>query len=402
MTIPLLDLTREYAEIQQEAEIAVCGVLASGRYIMGGNVKMFENEFASYVGTQFAVSVANGTDALVLALRALDIGAGDEVITSPYTFFATAESIAAVGAIPVFCDVCKDTYNIDPEQILPLITKKTKAIMPVHLFGQCADMDKINAIAKRSGLFVIEDACQAAGAWYKGRMAGSLGDIACFSFFPTKNLGCAGDGGMITTDYESLAIICKGLHTHGGGADGARAAAQLCRQRKDKDAYRKEDCAAVEDAALAGDSKYYNYLVGQNSRLDELQAALLRVKLRRLDGNIEKRRAVAAFYNNALSNCGAVLPTGSSTAAHAYHLYVLLCENRAALVAGLAQRGISTGVYYPVPLHLQRAFEYLGYHVGSLPNAEYLSERAVAIPLYPQLSEQEQQFVAESVKELCR
>ena len=427
MPLPLLNLHREYAELQGEAETAVLRVLRSGQYILGENVFAFEAEFASFVGTRRAVSVANGTDALVIALKALGIGPGDEVITSPYTFFATAESIAAVGATPVFCDVRRDTYNIDPEKLAPLITEKTKAVMPVHIFGQCADMDKINTVAKRNGLFVIEDACQAAGAWYKGRMAGSLADIACFSFFPTKNLACAGDGGMIVTDYDCLADICRGLRAHGSGEDGRRAAELMARAKADKAFYRKgatdlsagagnsaqtaaasptahtaEKGSGEDHAPPVVSSKYYNYLVGYNSRLDELQAALLRVKLRVLDKSIEGRRRAAAYYDSALKGLnGITLPYASPNGTHAYHLYVLLSEQRDALRDHLGQKGIATGVYYPVPLHRQRVFEPLNYREGSLPEAEYLSKRALAIPLFAHITEEEQQEVAAAIKEFC-
>lgn len=431
MPVPLLDLHREYAELQGEAETAVLRVLRSGQYILGENVFAFETEFASYVGAQHAVSVGNGTDALVIALKALGIGVGDEVITTPYTFFATAESIAAVGATPVFCDVRRDTYNIDASKIAALITPKTKAIMPVHIFGQCADMDEINGIAKRNGLFVIEDACQAMGAWYKGRMAGSLSDIACFSFFPTKNLACAGDGGMIVTDYECLADICRGLRAHGSGEDGRRAYELLAKTASEKAAKAKKDRQEdtdipCEEAAYSGSSgtreqvpayegapvtpntappvssKYYNYVVGYNSRLDELQAALLRVKLNNLEKSLDSRKQAAAFYDDTLAGLnGITLPHASPSGSHTYHLYVLLSERRDALREHLTASGIATGVYYPVPLHLQRVFEPLGYQKGSLPEAEYLSARALAIPLFAQITEAEQREVAAAIKEFC-
>ena len=429
MPIELVSPAREYAEVRSECERAVCETLASGRYILGENVREIEHAFAQYVGAQHAVGVANGTDALCLALRALGIGAQDEVITTPYTFFATAEAIAAVGAVPVFCDVRPDSYNLDPDGIAPLVTPRTKAVVAVHLFGQCAEMDAINVAAKRRGLFVIEDACQAAGAWYKGRMAGSLADAACFSFFPTKNLGCAGDGGMITTDYACVADIAKGLRAHGGGAQGARAAQLLARRGADKLGMRigqsaaqaqtdgdlpaggaescgkpKPDIPPNADAspnpdASSGD-KYFNHLVGVNSRLDEVQAAILRVKLKCLDGFLERKREIASFYTQALAGVkGVTLPKASATGAHAWHMYVLRAENRDKLRQFLAGKGISTAVYYPVPLHLQPALAQLGYREGDFPVAEQLCKEAIAIPLFAQMTELERWLVADSIKE---
>ncbi|MFA9379598.1 MAG: DegT/DnrJ/EryC1/StrS family aminotransferase, partial [Acetanaerobacterium sp.] len=304
-----------------------------------------------------------------------------------------------------FCDVRRDTYNLDPHKIPPLITEKTKAILPVHLFGQCADMDEINVIAKRNGLYVIEDACQAAGAWYKGRMAGSLSDAACFSFFPTKNLSCAGDGGMLVTDYGCVADIARGLRAHGSGAAGRRAAALLeahkrrgsghpCRDDSNEEAPREEQTTSQD--------KYHNYLIGRNSRLDEVQAAILRVKLKQLDDYMERRRAGAGFYGRMLDACPRLtLPYTHTPSAHAWHMYVLLYEERDRLREHLAQKGIATGVYYPVPLHLQPAFAPLGYKEGDMPEAEYLARRALAIPLYPQLTEMERWYIADGVKEFC-
>ncbi len=404
MPIELVSPVREYAEVRDACERAVCEVLASGKYILGEQVGAFERAFADYVGTEHAVGVANGTDALCIALRSLGIGDGDEVITTPYTFFATAEAIAAVGATPVFCDVREDTYNIDAQKILPLITERTKAILPVHIFGQCADMDAINMIAKRSGLYVIEDACQAAGAWYKGRMAGGLSDVACFSFFPTKNLACAGDGGMITTDYNCIAEVSRGLRAHGGGIQGKRAAELLCNDGQKPLPSRQRDAIRAEgpDEEMV-QSKYHNHLIGYNSRLDEIQAAILRVKLNKLDSFMERRREIAAFYGHTLRECkGITLPFAGNPSAHAWHMYVLRSSERDALRAHLDKKGIVTGVYYPVPLHLQPAFAQLGYREGDMPVAEALSRSAVAIPLFAQMTELERWYVADSVKEFCQ
>ena len=283
MNIPLIDLKAQYNSLSDELSNVTLEVLSSANYILGNNVNNFEKEFAEYVGVKHAISVGNGTDALVIALKAMGIGEGDEVITTPFTFFATAESISAVGATPVLVDVRKDTFNIDPSKIEEKITNKTKAIMPVHIFGQAADMDEINEIAKRHNLLVIEDACQAIGGKYKDRKIGSLGDVACFSFFPTKNLGCAGDGGMIVTNNDDLAIIIRALRTHGSGENGQKAFNLLNNI--------KEEVKTVDSAndTVYNPLKYYNYLIGYNSRLDAIQAAILRVKLKDIDKWNSKR-----------------------------------------------------------------------------------------------------------------
>ncbi len=386
--IPLLNLERQYEQIQEEAQQAVCEVLASGKYIMGENVKKFEAEFAQYIGVDYAVSVGNGTDALVIALKGLGIGEGDEVITTPYTFFATAEAISFVGATPVFVDVLTDTYNMDVSQIEAKITDKTRAIMPVHIFGLCADMQRINEIAKKHGLFVIEDACQAAGAVYYGQKAGALADVACFSFFPTKNLGCAGDGGIITTNDEKLATICKALRAHGSGEMGEKAYNLL----NNIDAEVEEDVSA--DNTVYNPKKYYNYLIGHNSRLDELQAALLRIKLRKLDEYIQNRRKTAQRYTEALKD-KYIVPVEEEENMHAYHLYILQSENRQQTIEALDKAGVAAGVYYPVPLHLQKCYTDLGYQLGDLPNAEYLSHRTFAIPMFPEINDNEIEHVIE-------
>lgn len=389
MRIPLLNLKRQYEGIKAEADKALLEVFASANYIMGENVKKFEKEFANYIGVNHAVSVGNGTDALIIALKSLGIGEGDEVITSPYTFFATAEAISFVGAVPVFVDVRLDTYNIDETKIEEKITSKTKAIIPVHIFGQCAEMDTINEIAKRNNLFVIEDACQAAGAEYKGKKAGNLADMACFSFFPTKNLGCAGDGGMICTNSSELATVCRALKVHGSGEMGQRAY-NILNHISDENVY--EDDAA--DNTIYDHRKYYNYLIGHNSRLDEVQAALLRIKLKRLDEYINKRRKAAQTYNDNLKNIKVTTPKEADGCNHSYHLYILQSENRGEVIGYLKENGISTGVYYPVPLHLQKCYKNLNYKAGDMPNAEYLSERTFAIPLFPEISNEEIGYIS--------
>lgn len=418
MKIPLLDLKRQYQDIKTEVERAVCEVLANAQYIMGANVKAFEQEFAKYTGTEYAISVGNGTDALVIALTALGIGVGDEVITTPFTFFATAESISAVGATPVFVDIRPDTFNIDENKIEEKITNKTKAIMPVHIFGQPCEMDKINEIAKKHNLYVIEDACQAVGSKYKGQKAGALSDIACFSFFPTKNLGCAGDGGMITTNNEELAIICQALRTHGSGEIGQKAYDIICHSehkagdmgtvrasRSVAKAGREDDgpvpvslkADTAPDNTIYNPLKYYNYLIGFNSRLDEVQAAILRVKLKKLDMYNKLRQEIASYYNRELAGTAYKTPVMIENTESVYHLYILQSENRVEVVQSLAERGIATGIYYPIPLHLQKVYKNLNYQVGDLPVAEHLSHRTFAVPCFPELTNEEMGYIVKAL-----
>ena len=390
--IPLIDLTAQNQIIGDQLIEASKRVILSAQYIMGNEVKAFESEFRAYIGVEHAISVANGTDALVIALKALGIGEGDEVITTPFTFFATAESISFVGAKPVFVDVEKDSFNMDPQKIEAAITPKTKAIMPVHLFGLACDMDAIMAIAKAHGLFVIEDACQAVGGLYKGNKLGTIGDVACFSFFPTKNLGAAGDGGMIVTNRDEIATICRALRTHGSGENGKKAYNYL------------HQIEEVVEADLSTDNtvynplKYYNYLVGHNSRLDEIQAALLRVKLTYLDQWNTKRREIAEIYTEGLKEVALVTPFENPFASHVYHMYILQSEAKDALIEHLTLNGIATGIYYPVPLHLQKVYGGLGHTTGDFPNAEYLSKRTFAIPMYPELTQEQQQYVIDRIK----
>ncbi|MCF8011602.1 MAG: DegT/DnrJ/EryC1/StrS family aminotransferase [Clostridiales bacterium] len=350
--IPLLDLKAQYDSIKDEINEAVLGVLDSGIYINGPNVKALEEEVARYCGTNFAVGVANGTDALVLSLDVYGIGAGDEVITTSYSFFATAEAISRVGATPVFVDIDEDTYNIDVSQIESKITERTKAILPVHLYGQLVLMDKIMDIAKRNNLIVIEDACQAIGGSYKGKRAGAWGHAACFSFFPTKNLGGYGDGGMITTDDEDFAEWVKILRVHGSRR------------------------------------KYFNEVIGYNSRLDEMQAAILRVKLKHLNTWNEKRREIAEQYNNKLKSLDIKLPVETPGAKHIYHLYIVRHSARSDMVAQLKEQGIACGVYYPVSLHMQDAYKGV-YDDGHLPVVEQVSNETFAIPLYPEMTDKQ-------------
>lgn len=393
MQIPLINLKKQYEIIKEDVEKNVLKVLSDAQYIMGTNVKEFEKEFSKYLGVKHSISVGNGTDALVIALKALEIGEGDEVITTPWTFFATAESISFVGAIPVFVDVSLDTFNIDVTKIEEKITLKTKAIIPVHIFGQPCSMDEINTLAKKYNLYVIEDAAQAIGSEYKGQKIGTLSDIATFSFFPTKNLGCAGDGGMIVTNDDNLATICKALRNHGSGENGKKAFNTMNNLFENIVENNKIDNTAYNPL------KYYNYLIGHNSRLDEIQAAILRVKLKEIDKWNNVRRENAKFYNNNLKKTNLITPFEDRNVKHVYHLYILQSDKREEIVAFLNSKGILTGVYYPVPLHLQKVYTELGYKEGDLPNAEYLSHRTFAIPMYAELTDEEKSYIINSLKE---
>ena len=392
MNIPLIDLKAQYKSISEDLDRVTKEVLSSAAYIMGKNVTEFEKEFAEYIGVKHAISVGNGTDALVIALKSLGIGHGDEVITSTFTYFASAECISAVGATPVFVDVEKDTFNLDPSKIEEKITDKTKAIIPVHIFGQSADMDEINEIAKKHNLYVIEDACQAVGGKYKGRKIGTLGDVACFSFFPTKNLGCAGDGGMIVTDNDEIAIIARALRTHGSGENGQKAYNLLNNI--------EEEIKTAEGAndTVYNPLKYYNYLIGYNTRLDAIQAAILSVKLKEIDSWNAKRREIVQLYNEALQNSDLVTPVARDYNDHVYHMYILQSENREEVLTKLKEAGIATGVYYPVPLHLQKVYKNLEYKEGDMPVSEYLSHRTFAIPVYPELTKEQIDYIISKIK----
>ena len=361
--IQLIDLKRQYASIRDEISTAVFGVLDSGHYILGPQVQKFEQEIADYCATNYAIGVANGTDALLLTLDALGIGPGDEVITTPFTFFATAEVISQVGATPVFVDIDPQTYNIDCRKIEQRITNKTRAIIPVHIFGQPADMDEIVQLAEKHGLLVIEDACQAIGSTYRGRPAGSMGIAGCFSFFPTKNLGGYGDSGAIVTNDEALAKRLRILRAHGSNP------------------------------------KYYHSMIGYNSRLDPLQAAMLSVKLKYLDGWNQRRAELSGRYNQTFKGLPIVCPYAADHRQHVYHLYVIQSERRNELIAYLNSHGVASGIYYPVPLHRQEVYAYLGYEEGSLPISEHASLRTMALPLYPEMTEDEQHYVIQTVKE---
>lgn len=392
MNIPLLNLKRQYTYLKDDIEKVISNILESGAYINGPYTKELESKLAKYLDVKHVIGVANGTDALVIALEALGIKEGDEVITTPFTFFATAEAISVVGAKPVFVDVSLDDFNIDVNKIEEAITERTKAIMPVHIFGIPADMDKINEIAKKYNLYVIEDACQAIGAKYRDKMVGGLGDVACFSFFPTKNLGTYGDGGLITTNSDEIASICRALKAHGSGVNGEIAFNLL---NDIKEEVEEDKCT---NDTVYNPKKYYNYLIGHNSRLDEIHAGILSVKLDCLDGWNNQRIKNARYFDENLKDTDLKLMKLDENNKNVYHMYIVQSENREELTKKLDEAGIGYGVYYPVPLHLQKVYKDLGYKVGDLPNAEYLSTRTLAIPIDPEMTEEERKYIVEILK----
>ncbi|NPV05229.1 MAG: DegT/DnrJ/EryC1/StrS family aminotransferase [Syntrophaceae bacterium] len=357
--IPMVDLRRQYLQLKEEIDAAVLDVLDKTQFILGPNVSALEAEVARYHGVPHAVGVANGTDALLLALRALGIGAGDEVITTPFTFIATAEVVGLLGAVPVFVDIDPRTFNLDPSHLEEAVTGKTKAVIPVHLFGQPCDMDPILAVAARHGLKVIEDCAQAFGARYKGRLVGTLGHAGCFSFFPSKNLACCGDGGMvITADAETDATL-RVLRNHGSAV------------------------------------RYYHSRLGYNSRLDEIQAAIVRVKLRHIDAFNEGRRRAAALYGTHIRRAGTALPFEAPDCRHVYHQFTLLTDERDRLQEALAAAGIACAVYYPVPLHRQEVFRAgTACRHGDLPASEEAARRVLSLPMFPEITEEEIQRIS--------
>jgi dTDP-4-amino-4,6-dideoxygalactose transaminase len=363
MKVPLLDLKRQYRVIRDDIDTAIHEVVESQVFIKGPKVKALEEAVAAYCGTKRAVGCASGTDALLLSLMALDVGPGDEVITTPYTFFATGGSIARLGAVPVFVDIEETTYNIDPAKVAEAVTPRTKAVLPVHLYGQCADMDPILELAREHGLGVVEDAAQAIGAEYHGRRAGSMGHTGCFSFFPSKNLGGYGDGGMITTNDEKLADRLVSLREHGQS------------------------------------DKYFYNEVGANSRLDALQAAVLLVKLQHLDTWSNGRAANADYYNDRFAGSRVGAPHRESWNRHIYNQYTIRVPDRDALLEHLRAEGIGCALYYPLSLHLQRCFAHLGYSEGDLPVSESAQRETVSIPVFSLLSEEEKDAVATTILE---
>lgn len=393
MNVKILDLTRQYELIQEEVEAAVCEQMRTGMYIGGRAVADFEKKFAEYIGVKHAISVNSGTDALIIALKALGIKEGDEVITTPFTFFATAETVAMVGATPVFVDVDEATYNIDPSKIEEKITERTKAILPVHIFGQPANLNKIRDIANKYNLLVIEDACQAVGAALEGKRVGSIGDVGCFSFFPTKNLGGFGDGGMITTNDDNIATVCRAFKEHGMAQNGAKARYIL-------DGVEDDLAGTVSPDGLYNPYKYYNYLIAYNSRLDAIQARVLDIKLDYLDGFNSKRTEIANFYEKELSSCvGIITPKVKEGMTPVWHQYAFRCDKKDEMGNFLASKGVGSAAFYPVPLHLQKAFAYLGYKEGDLPVAEMITKQTVCLPIFPELKQDELEYVVACVKE---
>lgn len=370
--VPLLDVNRQFDAIRAEILAAVTAVCESGRFVFGPDCERLETDLAAYCQAPHGVACASGSDALLLALMALDVGAGDEVLMPSYTFFATASAAWRLGAKPVFVDIDPVTYNMDPKLMECAITKRTKAIMPVHLFGQCADMDAIGAIARRHNLPVIEDACQAVGAEWQGRRAGSIGAIGCFSFYPTKNLGGFGDGGFMTAADAKVAERLKLLRGHGM------------------------------------QPRYYHHVVGINSRLDTIQAAVLNVKLRYLDAWTSLRQANAERYAKLFTEYGLAgsiaLPVAEAGSRHVWNQYVIRVPGgrRDALRSYLAERKIGSEIYYPVPLHQQTCFRELGYEVGSLPESERAAAETMALPIFPELSAKEQRVVVATIAEFCQ
>lgn len=360
--VPFVDLKAQYKTLESAAGAAIAGVLESCAFILGPDVSRFEQDFAAYCGTEFAIGVDSGTAALELALRAFQIGPGDEVITAANTFIATALAATYVGATPVLVDSDPDTHTIDIEQLRAAITPRTRAVIPVHLYGQPADMDPIMEIARQHDLIVIEDACQAHGARYKNRRVGGIGHAAAFSFYPAKNLGAYGDGGMVTTNDAEAAERIRMLRNVG--------------QRE----------------------KYCHELLGHNHRLDTLQAAVLAVKLPYLDYWNAARRKNADLYAELLGNTEVVIPTVAGYAEPVWHLYVIRANKRDELRQYLADRGIGTGIHYPIPIHLQPAYQSLGYKAGDFPVAERAADEIVSLPMYAELSADQVEYVVEHIK----
>ena len=363
MNVPFLDLKSQYLSIKNEIHEALDGVLEKTAFAGGPFVAQFEKEFAAFCGTGHAVGVGNGTDALWMALLALGVGPGDEVITAPDTFIATAEAISYCGATPVFVDVDEKSYNMDPHLLEAAITPKTKAVIPVHLFGQMSDMDPIMEIARKRNLFVLEDASQAHGARYKGKPAGSIGDAGCFSFYPGKNLGAYGEAGAVVTNDTGLADRMRMYRDHGSP------------------------------------KKYYHKVLGWNARMDGFQGAVLSVKLKYLPQWNESRRKNAAIYNQLFAGFGSVVtPVEMDYGKHVYHVYALRVKNRDGLISALAEKGIGTNIHYPVPIHLQDAYSFLGLKKGSFPVAEKCASEFVSLPMFAELTGEQIQYVADAVK----
>lgn len=359
--IPMVDLQRQYQRLKPEMDEAIQDVLNQCQFILGPQVSALENEIASYHGVPFAAGVASGTDALLLALRACGIGPGDEVITTPFTFIATAEVIALLQAAPVFVDIVPDTFNMDPRKIEAKITKKTRAIIPVHLFGHPAEMDPILELARKYHLKVIEDCAQAFGAVYRGKKVGTLGDCGCFSFFPSKNLAGYGDGGMVITQNQEMGQSIKMLRNHGSTV------------------------------------KYYHSVLGYNSRLDEIQAAIIRVKFKHMDDFNAARRRHADLYRTSITGDDIILPLERSGCHHVYHQFTLRSKYRDQIMASLHNQGIASAIYYPVPLHRQEVFAGYGSAGEILLNAETCTAEVLSLPMFPELKQEEIQLISDVI-----
>lgn len=371
MNVPLLDLQAQYVSLRDGLHQAIERVMVSQRFVLGDEVRELEAAIADYCQTKHAVACASGSDALLLALMALDVKAGDEVVTTPFSFFATAAAITRLGAIPIFVDIDPETYNLDTTRVADAITPRTKAIMPVHLYGQCAQMDPLLELVEGDGIAVIEDAAQAIGATDNGRPAGSMGLVGCFSFYPTKNLGAAGDGGILSTNDDQMAQRLRRLRTHGGVTE------------------------------------YEHSEVGINSRLDELQAAVLRVKFPCLDQWSDERARKAALYSELLAETDLsfplIAPKIRTDGRHIFHQYVIRVPgNRDALMEHLKARGVGTKIYYPIPLHRQECFAYLGYREGDFPESENAARETLALPVYPELTDEQQAYVVDSIRSFQR
>ncbi|WP_064091879.1 DegT/DnrJ/EryC1/StrS family aminotransferase [Rossellomorea aquimaris] len=369
MKVPMLDLSEQYQDLKPRVLEVLDEVMSSSRFILGDNVKKLEEDVAKYSSVDYGIGCGNGSDAIHIALQALEVGPGDEVITTPFTFFATGGAIARAGAKPVFVDIDPITFNIDPNKIEEAITEKTKAIIPVHLYGQMADMEEISKIANKHNLGVVEDAAQAIGAKQNGKSVGELGSAATYSFFPTKNLGAYGDGGMIVTNHEDLAEKCRVIRVHGSKP------------------------------------KYYHHVLGYNSRLDELQAAVLNVKFPHLDKWSELRREKADNYSRMLNEQleGFVqTPVEKDGNYHVFHQYTIRVERRDELQQYLKEQGVASMIYYPLPLHVQPVFAELGYKKGDFPISDQAAEEALSLPMFPELKIEQQEYVVSKIVEFFK
>jgi dTDP-4-amino-4,6-dideoxygalactose transaminase len=364
--IQMVDVVGQYKKIKKEIDEAALRVIESGQYILGKEVSEFENEIAQYINVKYAIGCASGTDALMVAMMALGIGPGDEVVTTPFTFAATTETIVLLGAKPIYVDIDSATYNLDPSKIEAVITKNTKAIIPVHLYGQSVDMDPLVHVANHHGIPIIEDMCQAIGADYKGKKVGGIGTIGCISFFPSKNLGAFGDAGMIVTNDIVLAEKLRMIVVHGSRV------------------------------------RYKHEIIGVNSRLDALQAALLRVKLRYLNQWIDARRLAASEYNRLFKGSGIDVPFEASYGKHVFHQYTIRLKNRDMVSHTLSEKKIPYGIYYPIPLHLQEAYSAVGKSKGTFPITEKAVDEVLSLPMHTELDEEQQKYIVQSIVEVMK